>query len=127
MKDEIRTVKVANVQDHIQAEMMMNLLHNNGIESYKKEQGAGDYLNVYMGYSVFGAELYVNEKDEENAREILRDILDASEVDPKETDTKETDIYAGVPFYKNKVMMVRIFLIVIVVMWIVLWMIMKVA
>lgn len=101
-------VKIYSAPDAISGEMIRNLLHNEGIECYKKELETGNFMNIYMGYSVFGEEIYVNAMDEKAAREILKVLEPENQED--EGDLAEEDICHGVPFYRNKRIVVWIFL-----------------
>lgn len=101
-------VKIYSAPDAISGEMIQNLLHNEGIECYKKELETGNFMNIYMGYSVFGEEIYVNAMDEKAAREILKVLEPENQEDGE--DLTEQDIYHNVPFYKNRRILVWIFL-----------------
>lgn len=101
-------VKIYSAPDAISGEMIRNLLHNEGIECYKKELETGNFMNIYMGYSVFGEEIYVNAVDEKAAREILKVLEPEHQEDGG--DLTEEDIYHNVPFYKNRRILVWIFL-----------------
>ena len=39
------------------------------IPCYIKDLETGDYLSIYMGYCVFGKEIYVDEEDYERAKD----------------------------------------------------------
>lgn len=93
-------VKIYSAPDAINGEMIKNLLHNEGIECYRKELETGNYMNIYMGFSVFGEDIYVNALDEQAAREILQ-VLEPDEQDV-EDESLEDDLNQRVPFYKNK-------------------------
>lgn len=101
-------VKIYSAPDAISGEMIRNLLHNEGIECYKKELETGNFMNIYMGYSVFGEEIYVNSVDEKAAREILKVLEPENQEDGG--DLTEEDLYERVPFYKNRRIIVWIFL-----------------
>lgn len=45
-------VKISSAANYIDAELLLNLLANNNIPGFKKDNGAGGYMNLYMGYSV---------------------------------------------------------------------------
>jgi hypothetical protein len=93
-------VKIYSAPDAINGEMIQNLLHNEGIECYRKELETGNYMNIYMGFSVFGEDIYVNALDEQAAREILQ-VLEPDEQDT-EDESLEDDLNQSLPFYKNK-------------------------
>lgn len=93
-------VKIYSAPDAINGEMVQGLLRNEGIECYRKELETGNYMNIYMGYSVFGEDIYVNALDEQAAREILQ-VLEPEDQDAKEEQLEE-DMDLRSPFYKNK-------------------------
>lgn len=93
-------VKIYSAPDAINGEMVQGLLRNEGIECYRKELETGNYMNILMGYSVFGEDIYVNALDEQAAREILQ-VLEPDEQDA-ENELIEEEIYPADPFYKNK-------------------------
>lgn len=93
-------VKIYSAPDAISGEMIQGLLHNEGLECYRKELETGNFMNLYMGYSVFGEDIYVNALDETAAREILK-VLEPEDHDVEE-ELLEEDLQQGAPFYKNK-------------------------
>lgn len=100
MQKTAELVKIYSAPDAINGEMIQNLLRNEGIECYRKELETGNYMNIYMGFSVFGEDIYVNALDEQAAREILQ-VLEPDESDA-EDELLEDDLNQAVPFYKNK-------------------------
>lgn len=71
-------VKLTSVADHIQGDMMEELLQGNGISVYRKALESGGVMRAYMGYSIYGEELYVDRDDYERALEIV-ELLEAEE------------------------------------------------
>lgn len=63
-------VKVFSTDNAISAEMAAGLLQKEEIPCYIKDLETGDYLSIYMGYSVFGKEIYVDEEDYERAKRL---------------------------------------------------------
>ena len=55
----------------VDADMITETLNDRGIPAYSESKGSGDYMNIYMGTSMFGNDIYVNEKDEDRAKEIV--------------------------------------------------------
>ena len=108
----------------------MNLLLNNGIPSFKKDNGPGGYMNLYFGFSVYGEEIYVDERDYKKASEIIdelsavqnaefmneeevgqnADTLNEEDSEIVEDDDKDEDFYKNSPFYRNPRILVRIYL-----------------
>jgi hypothetical protein len=105
-RDPLKAVKVATASNEIEAGLIMDLLLNNQIPCYKKSKGAGGYLNIYMGYSVYGEEIYVAEKDYQRAKALLDELTTAPE-EEEEDNTAEDSI----PFYRNPRITARIILI----------------
>ena len=57
-----------------EAEMIEALLNDNNIEVIVRHDEFGGYSMIYMGYSAYNIELYVADKDYEQARELLNDL-----------------------------------------------------
>ena len=53
--------------------MMEKMLEEYGIPCFIKDLESGGYMNIYMGYSVFGSEIYVREGDLERAKSLLEE------------------------------------------------------
>ncbi len=107
----IDPVAVKYVSNAVDAEMMMEILRNEGIPCFRKSREAGGYLSISMGFSIFGEDIYV---DKENAQAAL-DILDGWDV-VCETSVEETDSpnepnehYDNTPSYKRHRLAARIF------------------
>lgn len=63
-------VKLTSVT-RLEAEMIANMLGEYEIPCYVKDQESGSYMNLFMGYSVYGSEIYVKESDLERAKILL--------------------------------------------------------
>jgi len=100
----IDPIKVKSVENEIDAELMMSLLRSNNIQCFKKSKATGDYMNIYMGYSVFGEDIYVDKKDYEIAIALLNDLSMKSHQQVSKVDYQ-------IPFYKNPRIIARIILI----------------
>ena len=57
-----------------EAEMIEALLNDNNIEVIVRHDEFGGYSMIYMGYSAYNIELYVADKDYEQARELLNSL-----------------------------------------------------
>jgi hypothetical protein len=126
--EAMKPVKLVNVTNHIDAGIIMNLLLNNDIPCFKKDKFLGGYMNLYMGYSVYGEDIYVDERDYEKALDIISILTpeeDADELDAEGTiseasdqtdsDYSSADADTTVPvaypvFYKNPRIVARIIL-----------------
>lgn len=105
----INPIKIESVANDIDAELIINLLQNNNIPCFKKNKGAGGYMNILMGYSIFGEDIYVDKNDYEAAMAILNDL----QPDKETMDDESIPMDYHVPFYKNPHTVARIILIVI--------------
>jgi hypothetical protein len=117
-------VKVTSAANNIDAGLIMNLLINNNIPCFKKDNGAGGYMNVYMGYSVYGEDIYVDKKDYEAALDLINSLepdkesmdtesVDEDSIDKKSMDKEEYQDEYKLPFYKNPRIVARIFVFII--------------
>lgn len=130
--------KVCHVNNDIEEARVLDLLSENGIKAYAADNGAGTYLSVHSGFSVYGKEIYVDENNAERAVDILKEIglygeteceYDGNEISDKEyygnnnaeknennyekNDYKKNDYkkeYHG-PWYKRRKVIARIVLI----------------
>ena len=64
-------VKLCNVHDIIEAERMIELLKENGIAAFSRE--SGDDVSVYStaGFGLYGVDVFVEAKNEEQARKLI--------------------------------------------------------
>lgn len=92
----MKPVKVYSCADRVQADMLTEALSREGIPAYAESKGSGDYLNIYMGTSVFGETIYVDENDAARAKKIIKDMtgtdIDAT-VSP--TEQEQTSQFSG--------------------------------
>jgi len=72
-----------------EAEMIEALLKDNNIEVIVRHDEFGGYSMIYMGYSAYNIELYVAEKDYEQARKLLNDLN--LEINTKENEKSEEE------------------------------------
>lgn len=129
MEDNL--VKIKSVANNIEAELIMNLLKNNNIQCLKKSREAGDYMNIYMGYSIFGEDIYVNDKDCDAALELLNSLSDDELLTDNNATTEssietnidsyfdsvldsneESNVDSHTPYYKNPKILARIIILV---------------
>ncbi|MBR2008896.1 MAG: DUF2007 domain-containing protein, partial [Peptococcaceae bacterium] len=66
-----KIVALTNVRTPIEAEMLQDILQQEGIAVMVKEHGSGGYSKIYMGISLFGETLYVNDYDYHRAVELM--------------------------------------------------------
>ena len=72
--DAMKPVKVYSCAKRFQADMIVEALKNEGIPAYSQSDGSGEYMEIYMGTSLFGENIYVDENDAHRAEEIIRGI-----------------------------------------------------
>ena len=67
-----KIVALTNVRTEIEAELLQDNLQQEGIAVMIKEHGSGGYSKIYMGISLFGETLYVNDYDYPRAVELIQ-------------------------------------------------------
>ena len=60
--DAMKPVKVYSCAKRFQADMIIEALKSEGIPAYSQSDGSGEYMEIYMGTSLFGENIYVDEK-----------------------------------------------------------------
>lgn len=107
----MKPVKVYSCADRVQADMLTEALRREGIPAYAESKGSGDYLNIYMGTSVFGETIYVDENDAARAKEIIKDMTGADmDATVSPTEQEQTSQFSGKAAEKitRKLLAVRI-------------------
>ncbi len=66
---------LVSTNDRVQEMMIAGLLEDAQIPFLTRENGSGGYMKIYMGFSVFGSEIYVSQQDYERAKELLDSCL----------------------------------------------------
>ena len=91
--------------------MLTEALRREGIPAYAESKGSGDYLNIYMGISVFGEMIYVDESDVARAKKIIKDMT-GTDIDAtaSSTEQEQTSHFSGSAAEKpgRKLLAVRI-------------------
>ena len=75
-----KIVALTNVRTPIEAEMLQDILQQEGIAVLVKEHGSGGYSKIYMGISLFGETLYVNDYDYPRAVELMHAMEQSGEL-----------------------------------------------
>lgn len=84
--DEATIVPVLLIStDSMQAQIAESILRDAGIPCYSKNRGTGGYLKLYMGFSIYGTDVFVNQCDYDRAYELIQYQL-------PQTDDHEDDI-----------------------------------
>lgn len=71
----MKTIKIYNAQDRIEAERVLSELKKEGIECYTMDADVGEYMRIVEGFSVFGCDVFVREEDETKAKAVVEDLL----------------------------------------------------
>jgi hypothetical protein len=70
-KSELHEVMVARFDNDTVAEMLIEILEDNGIPVHKVYQGLGEASLIYLGMSQTGVELHVREDQLKQAKQII--------------------------------------------------------
>lgn len=70
-RSELQEILVARFDNDIVAEMLVEILEDNGIPVHRVYQGLGEANLIFMGMSHTGVDLYVSEHQVEDAKHIL--------------------------------------------------------
>ena len=97
----MRPVRLITVENAVHAQMIAGVLEGNGIKCWIRDKESGGYMSIYMGFSVFGKDLYVDEADVDRARELVDGIEAEVGAEEAEKMAEEEDIPAP-PFYSNR-------------------------
>jgi len=97
----MRPVRLITVENAVHAQMIAGVLEGNGIKCWIRDKESGGYMSIYMGFSVFGKDLYVDEADVDRARELVDGIEAEVGAEDAEKMAEEEDIPAP-PFYRNR-------------------------
>lgn len=66
--------KLTEVDNDIEASLIINLLKNNNINSFSKADSGLSIATAYTGYNMPGISIYVNDEDYEVAYDIISEI-----------------------------------------------------
>ena len=67
----MKSVFLVSTENNVQTEMIAEVLNRNGIASIVQGKQAGEALEAYMGFSPYGDDIYVNQKDLAAALELI--------------------------------------------------------
>ena len=73
-------VRLYQSTNRLQAEMIVDNLKHNGINSYYKSEGADEIMQLSAGMSFMGDSVYVRRADIGKAQTVLKDFLNAFSV-----------------------------------------------
>lgn len=80
---------LVSTNNRVQEMMIAGLLADAQIPFLTRENGSGGYMKIYMGFSVFGSEIYVSHQDYERAKELLDSCLPELEITEAESGRPE--------------------------------------
>lgn len=72
---EIELVLLHSTNDEFELLIIKGLLEENNIPYIIKEHGAGGYMRLYTGGSIFGTDILIEKSQVEEASRILEDIF----------------------------------------------------
>lgn len=104
-------VKLINVGSKIDADMLTDLLNQEGIWAESKAIGSGSYMQITTGLNIYGFDIYVEDVDLEKAEEIAELFKNK----PKEKeDNKQKNLIINKPAILLIVAIIIVFLMLIV-------------
>lgn len=109
----IKPIKLTSVANDIEAKMLLSYLQSYGISCYKKDVKIGGYMNLYMGYSIFGEDIYVDVDEYDIAVDLLQSMEDSNLVEESKKDCNNLDDESNsvkIPFFKKRTLVARIIL-----------------
>ncbi|MEE0418879.1 MAG: DUF2007 domain-containing protein [Lachnospiraceae bacterium] len=68
--DKDKFIKITSTQSRAEAEQIVQILKENNIAAYSQ----GGVMNIYMGTSVTGEDIFVSEADQEAAKKLLEEF-----------------------------------------------------
>lgn len=69
--ENIKFTFLISVENRIKSSIIQNFLADANILSFIKDKEAGTYLNVYIGESIYGVDIFVDENNYEKAKELI--------------------------------------------------------
>lgn len=102
-------VKLYNAKDELEANIIADMLKNAGIPCHIQDAGAGEYLNIYYGFTVYGKDIYVEEQNLDEAKSLIEDFKTSTPDNDITDDISEDsdDLNAHIPWYYKKNLLVR--------------------
>lgn len=73
--EQEKVTKLCSVNNSMEAEMVLDILKQHNIPAYKKGISSAEFLKLYTGQSPLGEDIFVNEKDAEQAKGLIVDIV----------------------------------------------------
>lgn len=98
-------ILIHNCANEREAEMITTILKENNINCIVRSSPSGEYMKIRTGYTIYGFDIYVNESDVASAKQILESLSG--------TDDEQTELLKNSPWYKNKIVLARLTLIIV--------------
>lgn len=98
-------VKIYNAKDDLEANIIADILKNSNIACHIQDAGAGEYLNIYYGFTVYGKDIYVDESQADTAKALIEEFSQAEPEESPENPDDPEDIV--IPWYRKKEWLVR--------------------
>ncbi len=117
MSDTMNPVKIYSARDRVEADMLVQALINQDIPAYRQGAAGGDYMDIYMGNSVYGENIYVDEKDQDAAMEIIESIVAPVEQEEDEAYGEEDQLRRRRPIVVRVIAVVVIVALVVLLIW----------
>ena len=105
MSAAVDPVLIRSVSNNIDAEVIMELLRRNNIPCFSCNRESGAYMTIYMGFSIYGEDIYVAKKDSQAAIDLLNDW----DMNKETVDDESDEHYDNVPYYKRRRTAARVF------------------
>ncbi|SKC38898.1 putative signal transducing protein [Maledivibacter halophilus] len=110
--DKVEIEYLMSVSNEIEAKQIEDILKYNGINILKKHRGAGEYLQLYLGMSNLGIDIYVSSDLKEVAENIIIENLNMQKYYEENIDPKNKEDFNQVGDNYNRERKIWIFLIV---------------
>lgn len=81
--------KLTSTYSRMEADMIEAFLRDEGISVMRKALGSGDYMNIIMGFSIYGEDIYVDRGDYEKAEGLLTVLREAMATVEENPETEE--------------------------------------
>lgn len=119
--ENLKEVYLMTVGEDMKAEIIEEELKKAGIPLMKKYREGGGYLNIYMGKSMYGVDLYVSRKSYEIAREILLDLRITDIEGKLVTEVDQRAYQKENQNNRTQIRMIKIGIFLIFLLWLFLW------
>lgn len=74
-EEKIELVLAITTKDNYETSVVKSALEEENIPYFIQERGMGGYMKIYMGFSVYGSDIYIPKQQEEKVKEILQNLF----------------------------------------------------